>query len=180
LSLADQFLGVPDSGGGHAHLVGDLAGRHVHRAEYFVIDVGALLGDTFYEVGNSGIDPLPTSSRLKPPMLMNPTRPASDSEAPRPRSGDALPVSRNRAGLGRRSASTRRTGKRSDGVVLQAQPNLGNQARSMNCPSGHGLHFVRRVLKIQGPAGWTRRMALGELIRRYLNQSVGRDATLLA
>jgi hypothetical protein len=36
LPLADQALGVPDGGGGYAHLVGNLAGRHVHRAEYFV------------------------------------------------------------------------------------------------------------------------------------------------
>ena len=62
-------------------------------------------------------------------------------------------------------ATLPRPKNRYDGVVLQAQPNLGNQARSMNRPRGHGLHFERWMLKMQGHGGWTRRVALREPVR---------------
>jgi hypothetical protein len=52
------------------------------------------------------------SSSPKPPIGTKATRPARDSETPRTRSGEALPSSRNRAGRGCRSASTRSRGKR--------------------------------------------------------------------
>ena len=58
----------------------------------------------------------PVSVTSKPPSCTNATRPASDSDAPRIKSGEALPRSRKRAGVPGRSDSTRNTG-RSCGMV---------------------------------------------------------------
>ena len=52
--------------------------------------------------------PDPISERPKPDRSTRPTRPARDSETPRTSEGDALPSTRNRAGLPARSISTRR------------------------------------------------------------------------
>jgi hypothetical protein len=55
----------------------------------------------------------PSSLRSNPLISMNSTRPASDSDVCLRRSGEALPRTRNRAGFGSRSTSTRSTGNRS-------------------------------------------------------------------
>ena len=55
----------------------------------------------------------PTSASPSPLIKTRSTRPARLSETPRIRPGDALPRSRNLAGGGCRSSSTRNSGKRS-------------------------------------------------------------------
>ena len=61
--------------------------------------------------------PLPFPSGWKPDRSTRPTRPARDSEVPWTSDGDALPSTRNRAGLSGRSTSTRRVSK-SGGLAL--------------------------------------------------------------
>ena len=55
----------------------------------------------------------PSSARLKPPMIIVSSRPASDSDQRRTSSGEALPKIKNRAGNGGRPESTRKMGKSS-------------------------------------------------------------------